>query len=305
MNMQKNIPVIFLLLFVLMVQGCMAESGARKLLKSIEPVETGAGKYDKVDIQGNSPLILSITKEDKGAFLFLLENGADPNFRKQTTFDRSKHVKSANPQHFSPYHHSPLTAAAMNTNLFYMKKLLEFGANPDSDGFSGMSALIVSINYKNWDGVRVLVEAGADVNYLGENQFETPLMAAAASWKFDEVLYLLDKGADWRAVSPNGYTLAHVLNMPSGDSPAKQKVIAFLKEHGVDLPLPDPPRKPYEGYAKNYAQALEKFYRDTDEYNEIITKKFGPEARIDKETGRAVNSKPIQFPGLEKNTTQQ
>jgi len=142
-------------------------------------VERGAD-VNAVGRAGMSPLFWALAKRNKVGFQFLLEHGADPN-----TVARDENGSLI------------LTmVAAIAEDSDYLRLLLEHGANPDQEtGSIGKTLLYSAIMHGRRENVRLLVEAGADLNNQDGNG-QTPMMTAAAVDKFWIVRFLLDAGAD-------------------------------------------------------------------------------------------------------------
>ena len=78
----------------------------------------------------------------------------------------------------------------------------------------GMTPLLFAVRQGSLDAVKVLLEAGADVNQASGGDKTSPLVLAIANGHFDLALHLLDKGANANAVSDNGVApLYAVLNV--------------------------------------------------------------------------------------------
>jgi ankyrin repeat protein len=86
-----------------------------------------------------------------------------------------------------------------------VRLLLSKGADVNTEDRGGMTALMAAAGSNNFPAVRMLVEAGADVNHRGgfpQNiQRITPLMVAAGTGNLSAVQLLLEKGARADAVS--------------------------------------------------------------------------------------------------------
>ena len=101
---------------------------------------------------------------------------------------------------------SALAAAAYDDNLEIVKVLLDAGANVDLllNGRYG-SALATAACYGNLDIVKFLcLEAGADVNLLLKSSFGSALAAAAYNARLEIVKFLLDAGANMDLPFENG-----------------------------------------------------------------------------------------------------
>jgi len=240
-------------------------------------------KEEKVDVDfqeskyGNTLLMLAVQNEKYQSCKTLLELGADPN---------------------KPNNHSGssamIDAASINTtigsNSKFLKLLLEHGGNPNyievGERKKGINTrntpLIVACGYVDnftkspIDKVKVLVEAGADVNY--ENDLSGfALKEALMMENYDVVLYLLKNGADYTKViidraelTKNGEKLyiVDVLRrdtypLKSNKYKQKMEIVAFLKKNGVDYrasPIPDfVVENVKKRYPRNWQDYLEKY----------------------------------------------
>ena len=72
-----------------------------------------------------------------------------------------------------------LCSAPANTNTDQIAKLLREGADPDTSTPQGMTALIASVMGRRVDVVRMLISAGATVDYPTPGKNATALHAAA------------------------------------------------------------------------------------------------------------------------------
>ena len=112
---------------------------------------------------------------------------------------------------------SALWAAAFDGKVEVIRVLLANGAGidaavavpgPDEEPVE-VTALHVAAANGHLPAVRVLKEAGADVNYAGSDGM-TPLMVAAVGGHADMVKYLLDSGADAKRKNKKGQTAAEL-----------------------------------------------------------------------------------------------
>ncbi|MCH2546063.1 MAG: ankyrin repeat domain-containing protein [Alphaproteobacteria bacterium] len=87
-----------------------------------------------------------------------------------------------------------------------VEALLKAGANPNAigeDKWPVISLASMRADQKAFDTVKLLVEAGADLNVRDPNG-ETPLMNAISINNPDMVKYMIEEGADFHAVNANG-----------------------------------------------------------------------------------------------------
>jgi ankyrin repeat protein len=87
--------------------------------------------------------------------------------------------------------------------------LLQQGADPNQRGtaLGGVSPVHAAVFGRNLEGLKIVVDAGGDVNAKQAGGF-TPLMGAAQNGDLDMVKYLLDQGADASAETDEGQTAA-------------------------------------------------------------------------------------------------
>lgn len=89
-----------------------------------------------------------------------------------------------------------IQTAALTGDLEAMKQHIAAGSNlNEKDPFGGSSPLITASLFGHTEVARVLIEAGADINFKN-NDGSTPLHVAAFFCRPEIVRMLLDKGAD-------------------------------------------------------------------------------------------------------------
>lgn len=240
-------------------------------------------KEEKLDVDfqeskyGNTLLMLAVKNEKYQSCETLLELGADPN---------------------KPNNHSGssamIDAAAINTTIGsdtkFLKLLLEHGGDPNyvevGERKKGINTrntpLIVACGYVDnftkspINKVKVLVEAGADVNY--ENDLSGfALRTALFQENYDIVLYLLKNGADYTKVIIDKSEITNdgkklyivdvlrrdIHSLESDKYKQKMEIVAFLKKNGVDYrtsPIPDfVVEDVKKRYPRNWQEYLEKY----------------------------------------------
>lgn len=225
---------------------------------------------------GKTLLMLTVMNRNYNSCQTLLELGSNPNL------------------HDSNDGTSPMIYAAgiedyVDDNTKFLKLLLKHGGNPNDEetgkrregNTTRKNPLLYACSDVNQfvspiEKVKVLVEAGANVNYKNEfNHF--PLREALIYKHYDVVLYLLQKGADYSQVlfdrakfSKGGKKIyigdllkEHLLPLDSKEYLQKMEVVEFLKQKGVDyrkIPIPDfVVKEAKETYPKNWKEYLEKY----------------------------------------------
>jgi len=133
--------------------------------------------------------------------------------------------------------HAPVIEAAISGNVVEMKDLLDAGKSPNARNSDKASALNLALLYRHEQIARLLVEAGANVNYhsRAERDFDGPPIAIASSLGLTSIIDLLcDSGAD---VNVRYYSGATPLSLciENGDVEAVRRIIVS----GADLYMPD------------------------------------------------------------------
>ena len=204
-------------------------------------------KKASVDYQesrfGKTLLMLAITNSQYDSAKTLLELGANPNLH--DTFKGE----------------TPIIVAADNDDPKYLKLLLAYKGDPNSieNVFSGpkkrinsernsaLTACISAIDGKNdLEKVKLLVEAGADINYTKKGIIQTVFAEALMLEKMDVALYLIEKGADYTksitsTVLEGGDDVSvlqilrnSIIDLDSEQYKKKMELVAFLKSKGFD-----------------------------------------------------------------------
>lgn len=100
-----------------------------------------------------------------------------------------------------------LMFAAFNARTDTVKLLLDAGAEVNRQDIGGTSALMFAASAPNGkDALTLLLDAGADINMIDSNEHFTALMWAAAEGQAENVRLLLARGADTRLQDIDGDT---------------------------------------------------------------------------------------------------
>lgn len=186
----------------------------------------------------------------------LLELGADPNLCEDITNSRGVNSVFIACQYDAP---SPKI----------LQMLIDYGGDPDSQAkgvtYNNFRELIPIRDFalqaaseNSLEKVKILLRAGADVNKYGEKNYQTAILYAGIHNQMDILLYLLQKGADYKITfrqyesirDTTNYTEYNILDLlrestyPLNSKKHKQKmeVVKFLKKRGWDYskaPIPD------------------------------------------------------------------
>jgi len=185
------------------------------------------------------------TAQEKVAYLdlmkILLEDGADPNaqlgkklwFR---SFGDHSWVDTAGATAF--------WRAASSTDVAAMKLLVAHGANPDIPTFGGTTPLEAaagigwgyhySMNAPDFtwmDAVKYCIQLGADVNAVDARGY-TALHGAAYIGNDELIRYLMNHGADIKAVAKDRNTVADMANGPTRFGIPHPETVALLEQLG-------------------------------------------------------------------------
>lgn len=132
----------------------------------------------------------------------------------------------------------PLLEAIKRKDIVAVNALLAEGTNPNSCTYSShwkddslrWTALHESVMADSLELVRLLVEAGADIDYC--SLAHGTALALAATGSLPMVQYLVDQGADVNLFPINKYP---VLTEPVDDGDVQ--IVDYLIEHGADVNL--------------------------------------------------------------------
>lgn len=177
--------------------------------------------------------------------------------------------------------------AAGSDNPIYLKLLINKGGNPNiiEDKFTNEKDLArrtpltetITFNSKTTiDRIKLLVKAGADINYsnIGNPFYTQSALAKSISLDQLEVTnYLLEIGADYNEIMYTtvdndtikilGALRTSVYDLDSKNYNYKQKIILFLKNKGLDYnkePIPDYiEKKIKKDYPKNWETMLKNY----------------------------------------------
>jgi ankyrin repeat protein len=172
----------------------------------------------------------------------LLQHGADPNIKNNVRNNVFNVVIGYKLDNDDPRYKN------------YLKLLLEYGANPESD--ENYSPLIEAASHapaheselgKPFSCLVTLVESGTDLNRETEGCYA--VTEAAKNSCYNNLLYLLESGAAYDTKTIPGSELQRILYRRYGDYQKskkqcwgnREKVIQWLEEHGVSFDKPVPP----------------------------------------------------------------
>jgi hypothetical protein len=203
-------------------------------------------------------LQLAVINENYESTKALLEMGADPNIQDHLNGD------------------SPLMDAvsigSRNRGLDerFLKLILKFGGDPNSiqHGISKtrFTPLMLACRFGNFDYVKILVGAGAKVNFF--NEYGDSALGNAAIQEHPEItIYLIKNGADYKHVlyktepdKKDKYITDAmrywIFDIGSEEYQQKMLIVDFLKQHGMDYSKAPIPEDVLQDHTKDF---LEKY----------------------------------------------
>ena len=225
---------------------------AKDLAKIDELVAQGAD----VNARGRAnmtPLFWAFPMGEE-VFRRLLEQGADPNVQLSGELPGTRETKDLAGRYpiclaTHPYGVSTVfpevTTDDPDVPLRYLKLLLEHGADPNIERTDGWKQILC----REGESLRLLIAAGADVNYVDPTFGQTALLYQIGlrySGPLKNTLALLEAGADFRIVDAEGEDFVlknvfHLVDREKSDHHDQQTealrkaVREFLTDHGCDL----------------------------------------------------------------------
>jgi len=185
----------------------------------------------------------------------LVEAGADPNLQSYNGTSAFVH------------------AAEKTETSDYLTLLLKYGgdvnaiAKPTDGKNQYLKTPLISASGSNLESVKILVDAGAEINFYNDKIFRNALDAACKQDRIDIIRYLvIEKSADVSKplhvrLSGDSLYLHHILrelrfNLDSDSYKVKMEVVEHLKERGMNYWETPIPKHLYEVHPKEY---LEKY----------------------------------------------
>ncbi len=163
-------------------------------------LEAGADP-NKEEKNGVTPLIWSMIKQNIISYEWLILHGADPNYIAKNT---DKNVLSV------------MQAAAIAEDSNYLQIALKYGGNPNqrlpiSDG----TILISAVENNRINNIKLLINAGANINHQDKNGY-TPIMMAVLANRYQICCVLMELGADIKLKTNNGNNVCDLLDKYGG-----------------------------------------------------------------------------------------
>ncbi|MGL6195145.1 MAG: ankyrin repeat domain-containing protein [Thermoguttaceae bacterium] len=192
--------------------------------------------------RGNmTPLLWAFPENKPEVFKRILEHGGDPNVEVTSDFNtKNQGIRSGD---------SVLFLAATTSFHNYFKYVMEHGGNPNAIRGSkykdSVLIAVISGNAPNkTESVQLLIDAGADLDYVDQTDGTAVLMAASWGGQFDIALDILNAGASYNLCKDNGGTFLHFIlknkkfikqRYSEKQSQDYDAIIKFLESRGADL----------------------------------------------------------------------
>ena len=209
---------------------------------------------------GQSLLQMAVQNKTFNSVKTLVELGADPNM--QDNDDGTSPLMEAANVGVGGFN----GVKPMGADPRFLQLLLKYGGDPNAvqkgPHKHGFTPLLIACMAGNLDYVKMLVNAGGNVNYISEYNQSPLAEAIIAVQSPDIVLYLIEKGADFRrpiAKTIDG-EIKYITNglrewrfdLGSDEYKKKMQIVDFLKKNGMDYRKTEIPKEFLDQYSKKY-----------------------------------------------------
>ena len=217
-------------------------------IKKIDSLVSQGADVNYIGKDNVTPLIAAFSSLNIKGFKRLLEHGANPNI--------------ATSEGESVIWFAAMGGEISKETLPFLELCLQHGGDPNwvfrkryEDGVNHFDdgrplfAAVIMYNEKAMEALKLLLNAGADINIKDKNGDNA--LFYAASGHYDILLYLLQNGIDYTAKDNYGnnfiWSLERFPTIANGDDKEmakqrewKKKVIEWLKEKGIEVHLKYP-----------------------------------------------------------------
>lgn len=185
--------------------------------KMVEFLLNNGAKPNVSRFDGTTPLMIAIEKGAKNCVLLLIRNGA--NLNKQNFFGVNALINA--------------TKYSVDSEILRALLVEDYLNLDDAEYYEGLFPLYYAVKNANPEHVRMLIEAGADVNKFTHKGGKNPLLIAAREGNVEITKLLLDAGASIdRRLEMSAYTALF-----EAIENNKLDVVSLLLEAGADASL--------------------------------------------------------------------
>ena len=221
----------------------------KDLVQIQRAIDSGADVNSKG--RDNMPLILWASPYGSDVMELLLKNGADPNVVLESNYRKGANLFMKGTTYF--FLIVEMSSMQRDSEYDYVELLLKHGADPNLGKYPCLSVASFYLFANGRKTLRLLVEAGADVNPV-DNYFDYPVENAVGYGK--ELQLLLDHGAIYDVNTPQGrklqerlraYKNGDIILRPGAsqeDHEATLDAIRWLEERGVSFDDPSAATSP-------------------------------------------------------------
>lgn len=267
----------------------------------IAAIEQGAN-INAVTVQGNNALFVAAINNEVDAFEWLLTiSQADKKIDINRCNNKGNSILAE--------------LARKGGKEFFIKKLIEAGAELNLKNNDGLTAIMVAIQEDRQDLVKLFADSGANVNEVTNSKTQTtPLLMAVSEGKIEAVKILHAAGADINAVSSEkSDPLLTAMQKPlrflkESEKKEFQDLVNLLLDLGVStehvtsngttailLSLLDPTKRTFFGRILEKQKNTDIWYTDMNERTSLLHNLFRVSPTVNKEVLDLILSKGAKF----------
>jgi ankyrin repeat protein len=169
--------------------------------KEMDAQITQGASVNAVGKDGITPLFYVMAEKNLNAFTLLLEHGADPNYQLTDVPDKAFIGDSIT------------SVSAGVSDAAYLKEALKHKGDPNLlHTREKTTPIFEAIFYGREENMKILLKAGANVNFPGRRGGITPPMWAVSGRRYDLVCILLPAGADYQIKNAGKRSLLDMIN---------------------------------------------------------------------------------------------
>ncbi|MCW7473928.1 hypothetical protein CH354_03370 [Leptospira levettii] len=257
-NMQKFLFFIFAAIVVLLLQNsCIAfelkcadcklsvafiDQKSSELLRVV--IKGDKERIEKLIADGANPnyledekqpiLMWAICANSLEGYEALLKAGADPNLGGNFQKDSKRNGIPENGW-------SSMVYASALSNPAFLKLAIKYGGDLNAQkGNSGIGfPLLVATKFGQFENIKILIEAGADINIHNEKYtyYSAPILAITSYPRYDIAIWLLEHGYNFKLEELAA--IVEIIAVNKQYQPDKERLIKILESKGIKFPIPN------------------------------------------------------------------